>query len=118
MPPDSYFAGTTDVYEALGLTIGGVDLPGAILTIRDSKFILAAAVMRRASTMPTPGAHKFSSRDECRYHEALIHPGLASEDEMLVAGQKLATAAVSVGHVSNIGSSRAISNACLKFGPR
>src|SRR2546422_4730989 len=32
--------------------------------------------------------------------------------------QKLATAAVSVGHVSNIGSSRAISNACLKFGPR
>jgi hypothetical protein len=39
VPPDSYFAGTTDVYEALGLTIGGVDLPGAILTIRDSKFI-------------------------------------------------------------------------------
>jgi len=32
--------------------------------------------------------------------------------------QKLATAALSVGHVSNIGSSRAISNACLKFGPR
>src|SRR6267378_1058728 len=32
--------------------------------------------------------------------------------------QKLATAAVSVGQVSNIGSSRAISNACLKFGPR
>jgi Domain of unknown function (DUF4440) len=32
--------------------------------------------------------------------------------------QKLATAAVSVEHVSNIGSSRAISNACLKFGPR
>src|SRR5439155_20223651 len=32
--------------------------------------------------------------------------------------QKLATAAVSVGHVSNIGSSRAISNARLKFGPR
>jgi hypothetical protein len=30
--------------------------------------------------------------------------------------QKLATAAVSLAHVSNIGSSRAISNACLKFG--
>ena len=37
MPPDLYFASTTDVYEALGLTIFGVDLPGAILTIRDSK---------------------------------------------------------------------------------
>jgi hypothetical protein len=34
------------------------------------------------------------------------------------SSQKLAIAAVSVGHVSNIGSSRAISNACLKFGPR
>jgi hypothetical protein len=32
--------------------------------------------------------------------------------------QKLATAAVSVGYVSNTCSSRAISNACLKFGPR
>ena len=32
--------------------------------------------------------------------------------------QKLATAAVSLGHVSNIGSSRAISNACFKFGRR
>ena len=32
--------------------------------------------------------------------------------------QKLATAAVSLAHVSNIGSSLAISNACLKFGRR
>jgi hypothetical protein len=106
------------VYEALGLTIGHVDLSGAILTIRDSKFISAVVVMRRASTMPAPCAHKFSSRDEYRDPEARMYPGLESEDEMLVAGQKLATAAVSVGHVSNIGSRRAISNACLKFGPR
>ena len=32
--------------------------------------------------------------------------------------QKLATAALSVGHVSKIGSSRAISNARVKFGRR
>jgi len=32
--------------------------------------------------------------------------------------QKLATAAVSVGHVSNMGSNRAISNARVRFGRR
>jgi hypothetical protein len=32
--------------------------------------------------------------------------------------QKLATAAVSLGHVSKMGRSRAISSACLKFGRR
>jgi hypothetical protein len=32
--------------------------------------------------------------------------------------QKLATAAVSLGHVSKMGRSRAIASACLKFGRR